>query len=373
MVSVVPVSSRRELDEWIALTDRVYAGRPQFIPPVRQQLGDFYAHKAPYFRYGQIDFLSVTRDDEVVGRTTAHTNAKLDAKLGARHLLFGFTEFLEDEEVFAALVGQLVARGRQIGAARLFGPVNLLPNQSGGVVVSGYDERAFVDSPYSNPYYPEMYERHGFERRFEGETFVLTGLDRLPKPVDELVHFDDARLEREQLEVRHARRRRMKQELVFVREMLNASFAQLGYYTEIDADELAYQVAGLGLLLDERIALYLFKAGRPIAFILCIPDISEFVRKVNGDLGPLNGLRLFATRGRYRREAICVIQGTVPEEQGNGYLALLMRELLRNLEQAGYHTLRGTFIEHQNVASSRYADRIGRPLHGVTFYARDVA
>ena len=367
------VSSRRELDEWIAVTDRIYADTPQFIPPVRQQLQDFHARRAPYFRYGSIELLSVVRDGQVVARTTAHTSSKLDAKLGARHLLFGFTEFPDDEEAFATLAGELEARARGAGAARLFGPVNLLPNQSGGVVTSGYEERAFVDGPYTHAYYPAMYERHGFARRFEGETFVLSGLDRLARPVEELISFDDSRLERERLEVRHANRRRMKQELAFVREMLNASFAQLGYYTEIDEDELAYQVAGLGFLLDERIALYLFKDGRPIAFILCIPDISELVRKVNGDLGLVNQLRLLLTRRRYRSEAICVIQGTIPEEQGKGYLALLMRELLLNLRAGGYHTMRGTFIEHQNVASSRYADRIGRPLHGVTFYVRDVA
>jgi hypothetical protein len=366
-----PVSSRRELDEWIALTDRVYAGIPQFVPPVRQQLRDFHARTAPYLRYGDIDFLSVLRDGDVVARTTAHTSSKLDAKLGAQHLLFGFTEFVDEDAVFATLVGELEERARRIGASRLFGPVNLLPNQSGGVVTSGYDERAFVDSPYSRPYYPGMYERHGFARRFEGETFILTGLDRPPKPVDELVRFDDARIEREQLEVRHARRRRMKQELVFVREMLNASFAQLGYYTEIDADELAYQVAGLGLLLDERIALYLFKAGEPIAFVLCIPDISPFVRDVNGDLGLLNQLRLLLTRKRYRREAILVIKGTIPSEQGRGYMRLLNRELLRNLVEGGYHTLRGTFIETENVASSSQAENMsGAPLHGVRFYGR---
>jgi hypothetical protein len=34
--------------------------------------------------------------------------------------------------------------------------------------------------------------------------------------------------------------------------------------------------------------------------------------------------------------------------------------------------MRGTFVEHDNVASSSYADRLGRPLHGVTFYTRAV-
>jgi hypothetical protein len=367
------VASPRELDEWIALSDRIYADAPQFVPPLRGQLRDFHARKAPYFRYGDIELVSVLRDGVVVARTTAHVNSKLDDKLGARQLLFGFTEFVDDDEVFEAIVDELLRRARLTGATRLFGPVNLLPNQSGGVVTSGYDERSFVDGSYSRPYYPAHYERRGFTRRFEGETFVLTGLDRLSAPVDELVRFDDARLAEEKLVVRPVNRRRMKEEVAVLRELLNASFAQLGYYTEIDEDELAYQVAGLDFLLDERLALYLYKDGRPVAFILCIPDISEFVQRVNGDLGLLNQLRLLLTKSRYRSEAICVVQGTIPEEQGKGYLALLMRELLRNLVAGGYHTLRGTFIEHQNVASSRYADRIGRPLHQVTFYSRDVA
>jgi hypothetical protein len=365
------VADRRAFDEWCALTSRLYADRPGFIPPLRQQLDDFYAGRAPYFRHGSIRFLSALRDGVVVARTTAHTNDKLDAKLGAKHLLFGFTEFADDDEAFAALVAELHSRARELGAARLLGPVNLLPNQSGGVITSGFERRGFVDGPYNLSHYPATYERHGFARVFEGATVIAAvGGDA---PVERLFPFDDERLDRERLEVRQANRKRIDEELVFIRSMLNASFEQLDYYTTIDEDELAYQVDGLSHLLDERIALYLFKDGKPIAFILCIPDISEFVRKVGGNLNLPNQLRLLLTRGRYRRDAICVIKGTVPEEQGNGYMSLLSRELLRNLRAAGYETLRGTFIEHENVASSSQAEHMsGEPLHGVTFYSRAV-
>lgn len=368
------VGDEGELRDWIDFTDRLYAGTPQFIPPVRQQLRDFYRRKAPYFRYGDIEFLSVLRDGEVVGRTTAHTNSKFDEKLGLRHLLFGFTEFVDDDAVVSALVDELTARAERLGADRLFGPVNLLPNQAGGVITSGFDQRGFVDSAYNHAYYPAAYERHGFTRDFEGATFVVPQLRADTTPVEDVFEFEQERIEREQLEVRQASRKRLDEELEIVRSMLNASFAQLGYYTEIDKDELAYQVEGLSYLLDERIALYLFKAGRPIAFILCIPDISEFVRATGGNLNLPNQLRLLLTRKRYRREAIAVIQGTIPEEQGKGYIGLLTRELLRNLRAAGYDTLRGTFVEHENVASSAPSSKIGgRPLHGIAFYRRDLA
>src|ERR671935_305655 len=200
---VLPASAVRvvrdegELREWIGFTDGLYAGRPQFIPPVRQQLRDFYRRKAPYFRYGDIEFLSVVRDGEVVGRTTAHTNSKLDEKLGARHLLFGFTEFVEDDSVVSALVGELTTRAERIGADRLFGPVNLLPNQAGGVITSGFHQRGFVDSAYNHAYYRQAYERHGFTRDFEGATFVVPQLQADTTPVDELFAFEPERIERE--------------------------------------------------------------------------------------------------------------------------------------------------------------------------------
>src|SRR5919204_298768 len=329
-VSCRVVGEEGELRDWIGFTDRLYARTPQFIPPVRQQLRDFYRREAPYFRYG--------------------------------------------DTVVSALVDELTARAERIGADRLFGPVNLLPNQAGGVITSGFDQRGFVDSAYNHAYYRQAYERHGFTRDFEGATFVVPQLQADTTPVEDVFVFEQERVEREQLEVRRANRKRLAEELEIVRSMLNASFAQLGYYTHIDADELEYQVEGLSYLLDERIALYLFKAGRPIAFILCIPDISEFVRATGGNLNLLNQLRLLLTRKRYRREAIAVIQGTIPEEQGKGYIRLLTRELLRNLRAAGYDTLRGTFIEHVNVASSAHFRKIsGRPLHGTAFYGRDLA
>jgi hypothetical protein len=151
--------------------------------------------------------------------------------------------------------------------------------------------------------------------------------------------------------------------------MLNASFAQLDYYTEISADQLAEQTDGLAYLLDEGLLLWLEKAGRPVAFIVAMPDISEFLMRAGGRLGPVRQLHLLLTRRRYRRDAVLVVKGTVPAEQGNGYLTLLSRELHRNLRAGGYRTLRSTFVERDNHASAAQYRRMGgRPLHGYTFY-----
>jgi hypothetical protein len=367
------VESRADLRAFVDFPLRLHP-TDRYVPLLSSMIA---AHR----RTAQL-FLIRDRRGAVVGRTSVHRSAAFDAKVGPRQL-FGHTEFVDDDAVFAAIMDAVEAKADD---RPLFGPVALLPNQTGGVITSGFAERGFVDSAWNPAYYPAMYERHGFQRRFEADTWLVdvngtaagaasasagapVGGDR-----DHGFVFDDARIAAEQLVIRHGSRRHLRSHLPILRQMLNASFAQLGYYTEISAEQLAEQTDGLAYLLDEALLLWLEKAGRPVAFVVTVPDISEFIMAVGGRLGVLNQLRLLATRSRYRRDAVLIIKGTVPEEQGKGYLTLLSREVHRNLAFGGYRTLRSTFVERENVASAAQYRRVGgRPLHGYTFYDRGAA
>ncbi|AGZ41394.1 hypothetical protein [Actinoplanes friuliensis] len=348
-MKAVPVRSRADFRDFLDLPVRLHP-RDRYVPLPAPVI-------AAQRRTAE---LFIVRDitGRVVGRTSVHRDAAFDTKAGPRQL-FGHTEFVDDPAVFAALMD--VA-----GKDTLFGPVALLPNQTGGVITSGFADRGFVDSAWNPSYYPAMYERHGFTRRFEADTWIVDVSGSAAA-----YPFDDTRLAAEDLVIRHGSRRRLREQLPVLRGMLNASFAQLGYYTEISAAQLAEQTDGLSFLLDEGLLVWLEKAGRPISFVVAVPDISEFLMTVGGRLGVLEQLRLLATRSRYRRDAVLVIKGTVPDEQGRGYLRLLSREVHRHLEAGGYRSLRSTFVERDNAASAAHYRRAGgRPLHGYTFYER---
>lgn len=357
-MSLHRVRDRRELREFLDLPLGLHDER--YVPTPRQTIRRWYRDGIGLY---------LLRDDggRVIARTTLHTDDAFDAKLGRRLQLFGLTEFRPGAG--PALFDAICDAGRQGGRAGVFGPVSLLPNQAGGVITSGFDERGFVDSAWNPSYYPEAYESFGFTRRFEADTWVCP----IEADPDRSYAFDDARLRTEQLRLHRGERRRIGAQLPILRAMLNAAFDELGYYTTISAEQLAAATDGLAYLLDESLLLYLTKAGRPIAFVLCVPDISEFLVAVGGNLGPVNQIRLLATRSRYRREAVLIIKGTVPGEQGHGYMRYLSRELLRNLRAGGYQRLRSTFVEHTNPGSAAHFRAIGgRPLHGYTFYEKEL-
>ncbi|WP_395104665.1 hypothetical protein [Actinomadura sp. SCN-SB] len=366
--SFTPVESRRDLREFIAFPRWVYRkghGERHHVPALVQQIRDWHRGQVPGVR------LYLLRDAEgrVAGRTTLHTDPDFDTKQGRPLQLFGLTEFVDDPAASAALFDGICSAGRSSGKAAAFGPVALLPNQSGGVITSGFEERGFIDSAWNHPYYPRAYEAYGFARRFESDTWICptTG------DPEEVFPFDEARAEAEDLVVHRGDRRRLREQLPILRGMLNASFAQLGYYTEISAPQLDRQTDGLAHLIDESLLLHLTRKGEPVAFVLCVPDISEYVMKAGGDLTLFRQILLLLTRKRYRRDAVLIIKGTVPEAQGQGYMRLLSRELLRNLRSGGYDFLRSTYVEHANAASAaQYVAMGGRPLHGYTFYEKEL-
>lgn len=363
------VETRTELDEFQRLTSRVHP-RDLAVPLLESTVRSWWNGHSPH---PEPIRLLVLRDSagDVIGRTTVHTDARLDERLGQPSLLFGATDFA-DAAAARFLLAHLDELGSRSGRRQLFGPVSLLPNQAGGVITSGFEERGFVDSAWNPEWVPSVYEDAGFERWGESDTWVVETSAARPE-VDgapSLAEWDTAGVRLD-----YGAASKVDELLPELRTVLNASFAALPYFTEITAAELAAATDGLGHLIDERLLPLARDAetGELVSFILAVPDITRFVQEIEGRLGVTAGLRLLASRRRYRSEAILVIQGTHPDRQGRGILTLLSRQLQANLAQAGYRRLRSTYVGRDNPGSTAQFRRFGgRPLHGYTFYRKPI-
>lgn len=366
-MTVTTVTTRADLHQFATLPGVLHPDGLD-VPLLYPQLHVWWTGRGPQARHGPVEFL-LARDDRgrVVGRAITHANADFDRLMGAPHQLFGLTEFTSTA-VLDDLVAQVTARAREGGRSRLYGPVALLPNQTGGVITSGFEQRGFVDSPWNPPHHPDAFAALGFDRIHRGQTWICDDLGDLDPDLAFPARPDDATVT-----VHHGDRRRLDQQLELVRGMLNASFAQLDYYTPISAADLAAQTEGLSHLLDESLLTWAELDGEPVGFMLVVPDISRFVMATGGRLNLFDQVRLWLTRHRYRTEAILIIKGTMPAAQGRGVARRLSHDLASNLRAGGYRTLRSTFVGNDNPASAaQYLAMDGRPLHDTTFYTKSV-
>lgn len=369
-VTVTPVRTETDLREFRDLPLTLHP-RSHYVPLWQKAIRDWWHGDGPHTAHGAVELLLAREvSGAVVGRSTVHTDPRMDEKLGAPTQLMGATEFA-DAATLVALTAHAEQTARAAGRAALLGPVSLLPNQVGGVITSGFAERGFVDSPWNPAHYPAAWEAAGFAPIWPAATWICEDLP---------AYEPDATFPRgsgplpDGVQLHHGRRRGLRRQVDILRSMLNPSFAQLPYYTQITAEELAAATDGLAWLLDEDLLLWLTVDGEPSAFVLVVPDLTEFVQSTGGRMNLLDQVRLLATRRRYRRDAVLIIKGTVPQAQGSGLMSILSHRLLVGLRVGGYQNLRVTFIgEHNPGSATQFAAMGGRPLHGVSFYRKDLA
>lgn len=366
---ITPVRTEADLAEFIDLPLRLHP-RDRYVPLWADTIRGWWKGSGPHTAHGALE-LVLARDETgtVVGRSTLHTDTRMDDTLGAPTQLLGATEFT-GADALAGLTAYAEERARAAGRSVLLGPVSLLPNQTGGVITSGFEDRGFVDSPWNPPSYPAAWVAAGFTPIWPAATWICEDLADLDPGA---VFARGAGPLPAGVELHHGRRRGLAGQLEVLRGMLNPSFAALPYYTQITREELAAATDGLAWLLDESLLLWLSVHQVPSSFVLVVPDLSEFVMATGGRMAWRDQLRLLLTRRRYRREAVLIIKGTLPQAQGQGLMSVLSHRLLVNLQAGGYRSLRVTFIGQDNPASAaQFAAMGGRPLHDVRFYRKDL-
>ena len=171
-VRVEQVLTEEQFEEFVALPVTLH-GRGRHVPLLQPTLRSWWTGEHPQGRFGPVTFLLARSDaGAAVGRMCLHHNPSFDDKVGAETQLFGLTEFA-DVSVLDTLMTYAAGSARVTARTQLVGPVALLPNQTGGVITSGFDERGFMDSPWNPASYPEAYEALGFARIFEGATWIV--------------------------------------------------------------------------------------------------------------------------------------------------------------------------------------------------------
>lgn len=356
---VEQVADEAGLDAFLRLGHDTHGGLAVPLPErtVRSWFKGWHPHPHP------ITLLVARRGHEAVGRAVVHRDDRLDARLGTRALVFGAL-VAPDATVVDALVDEFEARAAGAGATELFGPAQLLPNQAGGVITGGFEERGFLDSAWNPPWLPDALEARGFERWYEADTWIV-----------EVVDDDgptEAELDRAGIRIDEVTRFGLGRGLRALLPLLNDSFALLPTFTPYSREELRAQTDGLWWLHEEGLFLIARdEQEEPVAFVLAVLDPSRVLQRSGGRLGLRERWELVARRGALRREAVLVMQGARPHAQGKGIVTLLSRRLHANLAELGCTTLRSTLVGRMNPGSVRQFTRFGgRPLHATAYYRK---
>lgn len=331
-VDIVPVRGRRMLKQFIHFPFDLFKNCPQWVPAFEDDEVKSLGDGNPSLSFCERELYLARRDGKIVGRVAAILNRKANEKWKENTVRFGWIDFIEDFDVAKALVGAVIAWGRERGATKVKGPLGFTDMDREGLLVEGFEHDSPFTVIYNLPYYGEFLERMGFRKDVDWTQRYIDLPDTLP-PM-----FQYAELVEKRYGLHIWRGKNIREMAKRGREMfhvLNDAFAPLYEYSKLTEEQIdGYVKQYVPVMNKDLVAFVVNDEDKLVGFAVTMPSISRAVRKAKGRLFPFGFIPiLHSLRHNDTIEALLI--GVLPEYQGKGANVLMFKYIHENCIRLG--------------------------------------
>lgn len=297
MIDVQLVTATADTKLFAALPRQLYRGMPGFVPPLDIIQHDLMTpSKNPFFRHAEAAFWLAMSGGKPVGRISAQLDTLENDAGTVRTGHFGNLAAIDDAKVVASLFQAAESWLRERGCTRVTGPFNLSINGESGLMIMGQQEQAMFLMPWDPPYLGVLVEQAGYGKVRDLHSFVSTAV---AEPI-EMARRMAAKAGQTKISTRHAKASTIYGELDTVLTLFNDAWENNWGFVPMTADELAHMAKDLKPLLTDECLSIVEVDGKPEAFALALPNLTEMTADLDGKLLPFGWAKL-AWRAKRRK------------------------------------------------------------------------
>jgi hypothetical protein len=217
----------------------------------------------------------------------------------------------DNAEVFTALFSAAENWLRDQGMRQVRGPFNLHINEEAGLLVDGFSTPPFVMMGHGRPWYGTRVEEQGYVPVKDLLAYHVRPDFDAPRVMTRL-----AERVSQKVVVRTLRRKQLAQEAAIMLEIFNDAWANNWGFVPLALDEFLDTVKTLTSLMPDDYVQIAEYEGKPVAFIVALPNINEAIRDLGGKLLPFGWAKLlWRLKVRHPRTARVPLMGVKQEFQ----------------------------------------------------------
>lgn len=303
-VTVRPVASKADKKAYIDLAYRLNAGDPNWIPPLRDEVsGLITPGKNPWFEHGEAALFLAERGGRIVGRISAQIDQLVLEHMGPGLGQWGMFEG-EDEAAFQALIAAAENWLREKGMTRSMGPFSLGIWDEPGLLIEGHDHPAMVMMGHNKAAYEAWVESAGYAKVKDLYTYDLDVTKPFPPLVQRIVAAGEKNA---RIRIRQIDKSRFDEEAALILSILNEAWSDNWGYIPLTDSEIAFAGKKLKPIVLEDMILVAEVEGEPVAFMMALPDVNQFIADLDGKLFPFGFAKLL-----WRLKKMRPVGGRVP-------------------------------------------------------------
>ena len=277
----------------------------------------------------------------------------------------GFFDSVNDKEVAFILFDKAKEWLQAHQLEAMDGPINPgMRDAFWGCLVDGFHEPVF-QMPYNYPYYKDFFEEYGFKNYFNQYTYQRTFEDT--SNIHPILHRTAKRILANPDYQFKTIEKGNKQYAIDFQRIYNKAWSEFAGTKDITDQEALTFLKSMEPIMDERLIIYGYFKGEPIAFFIMMPDIGQITKKLNGKFNWYNKLRfLWDLKVMHRVDRVIGrIFGVIPEFQNKGVEGALVLFFNNEIIQPSfkYKTFELNWIGDFNPVMMKVAEFIGGAIY----------
>jgi hypothetical protein len=338
-MNLVEVTTDKAAREFFSLPGQLYKNDPHWICPLNNDVeAVFDPARNVFFSHGTCTrWLLKGNNNKTIGRIAAFINYEKATKSHPVAGGIGFFECIHDQQAANMLFDTAKAWLKERDMEAMDGPINFGENDKfWGLLVEGFKPSS-LGMNYNPPYYQQLFETYGFTKRYDQLTNFLDA--RVPLP-ERFTKISDWVMKKPGYSFRHFDKKQFDRFAADFQVIYNDAWSDFENFTPIEMETIRESFRQMKAIMDEKIVWFAYYNDEPIAFVLCLPDVNQILKHVNGKLDLWGKLKFLWYKNTTTIERLrIVIMGCKKKFQNHGIESALIRCL--QIEVLPRNTIKG--------------------------------
>lgn len=371
MKKIIPVSSKRELTQFIDFPHELYKNDPNYVPELFIAQRDILT-KHPFHKHSSLQTYLAFENGKIIGRIAAILNNNHNAFNKTNDGFFGFFDCIDDQETADLLFKTATDWLKEKKVSKMIGPVNPSTNETCGLLVKGFDTPPVVMMTYNAPYYERLIEKAGFKKQTDLLAWQWKGASYNDKSVHLVDKLTD-RLKRSDITIRKVRLDKFKEEAAALREVYNNAWDKNMGFFPMTNEEFDYTAKDLKMIIDPDFCLIAEQHGKIVGFGVAIPDVNQILRTIKkGRLLPTGIFKLLLGKSKIKGIRIMLL-GVVDGYRKMGIEAVLYGTIIKEYARKGLEYAEASWtLEHNDMVNRAIEAIGGDPYKTYRIYEKEI-
>ena len=329
--------TRKEIKKFSMFSTNMYKDNKYYVPDLlMDNLDTFNPAKNPASEFCDSKLFMAYRDGKAVGRVAGIINRVVNEKCNEKNVRFGFIDFVDDEEVSAALMAAVEDWGRSQGMDHIVGPLGFTDMDPEGMLIVGFDQVSTMATIYNHPYYQQHIEKLGFERETDWVEFKIVVPDVIPEKMVRICEIVKKKYNVRNIKYTSAKAL-VKDYGQAIFQLINEAYSQLYGYSPLTPRQIDHYISMyLPVLRLENVSLIVDADNTLIGVGIAMPSMSKALQRSRGKLFPFGWYHLLKGLKGKNDVVDLLLVAIKPEYQSKGVNSLLFNDLIPCFRKNGY-------------------------------------